>query len=61
MEAYQRESVRTKGDGSTHARIWRLGRAIKASLQGDRKRRVETAGQEVETLMGEDPPNPKEA
>ena len=42
-------------------RIRRLGRAIRASLQGDRKRRVETAGQDVETLLGEDPPNPKEA
>ena len=43
-----------------HARIRRLGRAIRASLKGDRKRRVKTAGQEVETLLGEDPPNPKE-
>ena len=42
-------------------RIRRLGRAIRASLQGDRKRRAETAGQDVETLLGEDPPNPKEA
>ena len=25
------------------------------------KQRVETAGQDVETLLGEDPPNPKEA
>ena len=40
--------------------IRRLGRAIRASLQGGRKRRVETVGQDVETLMGEDPPNPKE-
>ena len=44
-----------------HTRIRRLGRAIRASLQGDRKRRVETAGHEVETLLGEDPTNPKEA
>ena len=44
-----------------HMRIRRLGRAIRASLQGDRKRRVETAGQDVETLLGEDLPNPKEA
>ena len=35
-----------------HSRIQRLGRAIRASLQGDRKRKVETAGQEVETLLG---------
>ena len=44
-----------------HARIRRLGRAIRASLQGGRKRRVETAGQKVETLLEEDPLNPKEA
>ena len=44
-----------------NVRIWRLGPAIRASLKGDRKRREETAGQEVETLLGEDPPNPKEA
>ena len=42
-------------------RIQRLGRAVRAILQGDRKRRVETAGQDVETMLGEDPPNPKEA
>ena len=42
-----------------HTRIWRLGRAIRTSLQGDRKRRVETAVQEVETLLEEDPPKPK--
>ena len=45
-----------RGTG-VQARIRRLGRAIRASFQGDRKRRVETAGQEVETLLGEDPPN----
>ena len=33
-------------------RIRRLGRAIRTSLQGDRKRRVETAKQDVETLLG---------
>ena len=42
-------------------RILRLGRAIRESLQGDRKRRVETAGTDVETLLGGDPPNVKEA
>ena len=42
-------------------RIRILGHAIRAILQGDRKRRVETAGQDVETLLGGDPPNPKEA
>ena len=41
--------------------IWRLSRAITTSLKGDRKRRVEIAGEEVETLLGVDPPNPKEA
>ena len=43
------------------AKIWRLSRAIAASLKGDRKRRVEIAGEEVETLLGEYSPNPKEA
>ena len=33
-------------------RIRRLGRAIRASLQGDRKRRVDTVGQDVESLLG---------
>ena len=54
----ERVSVR-RGTG-VRMRIWRLGRAIQASLQGDSKRRVETAGQDVETLLGEDLPNPKE-
>ena len=43
------------------ARIRRLSRAIAASLKGDMKRRVETTGEEVETLLGAEPPNPKEA
>ena len=47
----ERVSMR-RGTG-VHMRIWRLGRAIRASLQGDRKRRVEAVGQEVETLLGE--------
>ena len=42
-------------------KIWRLGRAIRASLQGDIKRRVKIAGQEVETLLGEDLLNAKDA
>ena len=42
-------------------RIRRLGRAIRASLQGDRRRRVETAETDVEALLGGDPPNAKEA
>ena len=53
--------VSTRRGTGVRARIQRLGRAIRASLQGDRKRRVDIAGQEVETLLGEDPPNPKEA
>ena len=59
MEARRQESLHAKGDG-VHTRIQRLDRAIRAILQGDRKRRVEIAGQEVETLLGEDPPNAKE-
>ena len=43
------------------ARFWRLIREIAAILKGDRKRRVEIAGEDVETLLGADPPNPKEA
>ena len=43
------------------ARIWRLGRAIRASLKEDRKQRVEAAGTYVETLLRGDPPNVKEA
>ena len=40
------------------ARIRRLSQAIAARLKNERKRRVETAGEEVETLLGADPPNP---
>ena len=42
-------------------RIRRLGLAIRASLKGDRKRRVEAAGTDMEALLGGDPPNVKEA
>ena len=59
MLVNERVSAR-RGTGN-QAMIQRLGRAISASLQGDRKRRVEIAGQEVETLLAEDPPNAKEA
>ena len=41
--------------------IRRLGRAIRTSLKGDRKRRVEAAGTDVEALLGGDPPNAKDA
>ena len=34
--------------------IQRLGRAIAASLKGDRRGRAEEAGAEVETLIGSD-------
>ena len=43
------------------AGIWRLSREIAASLKVDRKRRADIAVEEVETLLGADPPNPKEA
>ena len=41
--------------------VRRLGRAIQASLKGDRRRQVEMAGLAVETLLKEDPPNAREA
>ena len=34
----------------------RLGRAIKVSLEADRRRRADEAGAEVEALVGADPP-----
>ena len=42
-------------------RIRRLGRSIRASLKGDRKRRVEAAGTDVEALLEGDLQNAKEA
>ena len=39
------ERVSARRGAGVHARIRRLGRAIRASLQGDRKRRVEIVGQ----------------
>ena len=42
-------------------RIWRLSRSITASLKGERRRIVETAGEELEALLGADPPMPREA
>ena len=41
--------------------IWRLGRAIRASLRTDRKRQTEEVGEEVEALLGPDPPLYREA
>ena len=55
----ERVSARQKTRDQT--RIWRLSRVIAASLKGDRRRRVETAGEEVEALLGADPPMPREA
>ena len=55
------ERVSARRRAGVHSRIRRLVRAMRSSLQGDRKRSLETAGQEVETLLGEDPPNVKEA
>ena len=36
--------------------IWRLGRAINAILKGYQRRRTEVAGEEVNRLLGLDPP-----
>ena len=55
------ERVSARRETGVQARIWRLGRAIRASLKGDRKRRVEITGEDVETLLGEDTPNAKES
>ena len=55
----ERVTVRRKPRAKTEMR--RLGRAIQASLKGDQRRRVEEAGTAVEALLGEDPPNAKEA
>ena len=49
------ERVSARRGAGFQTRIWRLGRAIRASLQSDRKRRVETAGTDVETLLGGGP------
>ena len=53
--------VSAKRGTRVRARLRRLGRAFRASLKGDRKRRVEDAGKDVEALLGGDPPNAKEA
>ena len=41
--------------------VWRLGCAISASFKGDRRRRVEEMCEEVERLLGLDPPLHREA
>ena len=43
------------------SRLQRLGRAFRASLEGDRKRRVEDTGKDMKALLGGDPTNAKEA
>ena len=55
----KRVTIRTQSRARMGMR--RLGRAIQASLKGDRRRRVEEAGSAVEALLKEDPPNAKEA
>ena len=55
------ERVSARRGPRVQERLRRLGRAIKASLKGDRQRRVEEAGKAVEALLGEDPTNAKEA
>ena len=55
------ERVSAQRGTGMQTRIQRMGRAIRESLQGDRKRRVETTGKDVESLLGRETPNPKEA
>ena len=55
------ERVSTRRDpGRDHRRLRRLGRTIKESLKEDRRRRVTTTGEEVESLLTRDPPLPHE-
>ena len=46
------ERVSARRGTGVQMRIRRLGRAIWASLQGDRKVRVETVGTDVDSLLG---------
>ena len=55
------ERVSARRKTRDQLRIRRLSRAIAASLKGDRRRRVETAAEEVKALLGADPPMPWEA
>ena len=55
------ERVSARRGTRVRARLRRLGRAFRASLKGDRRRRVEDAGKDVEALLREDPPNAKES
>ena len=61
MKTCQRESLRRRDPAKGQALKRRLGRAIKASLAADRRRRADEAGEEVEVLVGEDPPLTQEA
>ena len=55
------ERVLARQGTRVQAKLRRLGRAVRASLKGDRRRRVEDAGKYGEALLGEYPPNAKEA
>ena len=55
------ERVTVRRNPRARTKMQRLDRAIQASLKGDGIRRVEEAGKAVEALLGEDPPNAKEA
>ena len=55
------ERVSARRKTKYQSRIWRLSQEIATSLKGERKRRVKTAGEEVEALLGADPPIPQEA
>ena len=54
------ERVSARRGTRVWARLRRLGQSVRASLKGDRRRRMEEAGKDVEALLGEDPPNVKE-
>ena len=56
----ERVSARRK-PARDQTRIRRLSRAIAEILKGDRRQRVETAGDEVEEILGADPSMPQEA
>ena len=54
----ERVHVRQKTRDQT--RIWRLSRAITEILKEYRRQREETSGEDVEALLGADPPIPQE-
>ena len=55
------ERLTMRGKPRARTGMRRLGRAIQASLKGDRRRRVEEAGTAVESMLQEDPPNARGA